>query len=60
MIVTKCHHDYINYNALFSRLGCEAELVGQKSVELIVFDILKDHVSIHQPLPRVIASTLPA
>ena len=37
--------------------GCEMELVGQRTVDLIVFDILKDHVSIHQPLPRVIAST---
>ena len=37
--------------------GCEVELVGQKTIELIVFDILKDHVSVHQPLPRVIAST---
>jgi len=25
-------------------------------MELILFDILKDHVSIHQPLPRLIAS----
>ena len=36
--------------------GCEQDLVGQRTIELIVFDILRDHVSIHQPLPRVIAS----
>jgi hypothetical protein len=32
--------------------------VGRKTVELIVFDILREHVSIHQPLPRIIAGEL--
>ena len=34
----------------------EESIVGTKSIELIMFDILKESVSIHQPLPRIIAS----
>ncbi len=37
-------------------LDCEKSIVGRKSMELIMFDILKESVSIHQPLPRMIAS----
>ena len=47
---------YILYILHFLVVDCEVELVGQKTIDLIVFDILKDYVSIHQPLPRVIAS----
>lgn len=40
----------------FFSLGCEESIVGRKSMELVMFDILKESVSIHQPLPRMIAS----
>ena len=33
----------------------DSSLVGRRSVELIVFDVLKEKVSLHQPLPRFIA-----
>ncbi len=32
--------------------------MGQRRVELVTFDIVKDLVSIHQPLPRIIACLL--
>lgn len=36
----------------------EQRLVGKKSQELILFDILKEKVSFHHPLPRFIAGLL--
>ena len=48
--------DEIDLSLSLPLSACDVALVGQRSLELIVFDILKDHVSIHQPLPRVIAS----
>jgi len=36
----------------------DQSLMGKKHIELIHFDILKDNISVHQPLPRLIASLL--
>ncbi len=39
-------------------VACSQELLGRRTVELVPFDIVKDEVSIHQPLPRIIACEL--
>ncbi|XP_064402875.1 E3 ubiquitin-protein ligase UBR2-like isoform X2 [Halichondria panicea] len=39
----------------FKSHTCSQELLGRRTVELVPFDIVKDEVSIHQPLPRIIA-----
>lgn len=41
--------------SLYVFSDCEESIVGKKSMELVMFDILKESVSVHQPLPRIIA-----
>ena len=40
----------------YIHLACEKSIVGQSYMDLVMFDILKEAVSIHQPFPRMIAS----